>query len=356
MREDRVRALGARVEARWEGERDAVARAAVERRGRPRPLAWGLAAVGAATCVAAMAAWLVPTSRRAPAPAGLSADAPTAPASVAPASATPLLDGTDLAPDPEGEGRSFVLRAGKARFVVPHDPLHPFRVRAGPIVVEDLGTMFTVGIAADGTVAVDVQEGSVRVRGEGDAIEVLAGQRRDFPSEARAAAVSTPEVPGAVPAPRLTNLPHWQALAESGRFDDAYQALLVAGPSAVHDDTTELLAAADAARLSGHPAEAAAYLRRVLRAHGRDPRAALAAYTLGRELLDELGRPAEAVDAFERARADGGVMAEEALAREVEACSRAGDAPRARDLAAEYMRRYPGGRRARAVAKFGGTL
>jgi transmembrane sensor len=259
-----------------------------------------------------------------------------------------------LAPDPEGDGRSFVLRTGKARFVVPHDPLHPFRVRAGLVVVEDLGTMFTVGIAADGTVAVDVQEGSVRVRGEGAAVDVLAGQRRDFPSDARAAGPQE-VIGGALPAPRLTNLSHWRALAESGRFDDAYQALLVAGPGAVRDDTTELLAAADAARLSGHPAEAAAYLQRVLHVHGRDPRAALAAYTLGRELLDELGRPAEAVDAFERARAEGGVMAEEALAREVEACSRAGDTARARDLAAEYMRKYPAGRRARAVAKFGET-
>jgi transmembrane sensor len=93
----------------------------------------------------------------------------------------------------------------------------------------------------------------------------------------------------------------------------------------------------------------------VVSERGRDPRASLAAFTLGRVLLDELGRPAEAAAAFERARGAGGAMAEDALAREVEACSKAGNVERARELAALYMRTYPSGRRARAVAKFGGV-
>jgi hypothetical protein len=38
----------------------------------------------------------------------------------------------------------------------------------------------------------------------------------------------------------------------------------------------------------------------------------------------------------------------------VEAYSRAGDVTRARSLALDYERLYPSGRRARAVAKFGG--
>jgi len=50
-----------------------------------------------------------------------------------------------------------------------------------------------------------------------------------------------------------------------------------------------------------------------------------AAFTLGRVLLDELGRPSEAVDAFPLARSSGGPLAEDALAREVEALSRAGE-------------------------------
>jgi transmembrane sensor len=114
----------------------------------------------------------------------------------------------------------------------------------------------------------------------------------------------------------------------------------------------ELLLAADTARLSGHPADAVPYLEQAVRQHTGDQRLSLASFTLGRVLLDELGRPAEAARAFNDARS--GEMAEDALAREVEAWSRGGDTTRARDLALEYEKLYPNGRRLRSVAKFGG--
>src|SRR4029078_6965903 len=135
----------------------------------------------------------------------------------------------------------------------------------------------------------------------------------------------------------------------------------------VRDDTADLLLAADAARLSGHPTEAVPYLDSVLRGHARDPRASvaalrrghalvaaacLAAFPLGRVLLAELGRPSEAVDAFALARSSGGPLAEDALAREVEALARAGDVTRSRELALLYRRLYPNGRRAKAVSRF----
>ena len=93
-----------------------------------------------------------------------------------------------------------------------------------------------------------------------------------------------------------------------------------------------------------------------MEAHSDDPRAALAAFTLGRVLLDELGRPREAQDAFSRARslAPAAPLAEDALAREVEAASRAGDVARARALAVEYEVAYPAGTRLRAVRRHGG--
>jgi transmembrane sensor len=352
MPERRLPGLGARIEPRWSAERSAAVRTAIERRARRRN-AW------VAGSLAALAACLVTAlvvARSTPVPIARTTTAEGAPSSavvVAIASATPLVDGTDLSPTPEGNGRSFVLRAGKARFVVPHDPSRPFRVQAGDVVVEDLGTEFTVAMAADGTVTVEVEEGRVRVRQGAAVLDVSAGERREIAPEA----VSEGSSAGGrdVPAPAAPALPRWRALAESGRYDDAYQALRSAGPGAPRDDATELLVAADAARLGGHPAEAVPYLQRVVRGHARDPRAPLAAFTLGRVLLDDLGRPAEAADAFERARGAGGVLAEDALAREVEACSRAGDAARARALALEYARAYPAGRRARVVAKFGGV-
>jgi transmembrane sensor len=145
----------------------------------------------------------------------------------------------------------------------------------------------------------------------------------------------------------------WRDLAHDGEYDRAYAALQHTGP--VRDQTEELLLAADVARLSHHPMDALAPLRQVVRDHARDPRASLAAFTLGRVLLDELGRPAEAAASFGDAvrLAPDGPMTEDAIAREVEALSRAGD-PAAHQLAEDYVARYPQGRKLRSVRRFGG--
>ena len=121
-------------------------------------------------------------------------------------------------------------------------------------------------------------------------------------------------------------------------------------------DVEALMRSADAARRAGHPAQALPYLRRLLREHPADARAALAAFTLGRILLAELDRPAEAADAFALSRrlAPGGPMASHALAREVEAAARSGDAARARRLAETYVANYPAGPHLAAVKGHGG--
>jgi transmembrane sensor len=128
------------------------------------------------------------------------------------------------------------------------------------------------------------------------------------------------------------------------------------GAGAVRDEPGDLLFAADVARLSGNPALAVPRLERVIRAHAGDSRAPLAAFTLGRTLLDGLGRPREAADAFARARrlSPGGALAQDALAREVESWSRAGEAGLAHQRALDYLRLYPGGRREKAVRYHGG--
>ena len=70
----------------------------------------------------------------------------------------------------------------------------------------------------------------------------------------------------------------------------------------------------------------------------------------------ELGRPREAAAAFAEARslAPQGPFAEDALAREVEALQKAGASGEARERARDYLRLYPGGRRASAIKAFGG--
>jgi transmembrane sensor len=258
---------------------------------------------------------------------------------------TKLSPETVVEPMPDRAGRGYTLRSGGARFVVPHDDDHPFVVVAGDVVIEDRGTTFVVQYVERDTLEVTVEEGRVNVRVRGDDVDVRAGDTRRF---------APPSSPSSFDKPSPATGLSWRPLAESGRYDEAHSALKKAGPNAVRDETADLLLAADAARLGGYPAEAVPYLERVVRAHSSDPRASLASFTLGRVLLDELGRPREAAEAFARARAAGGPLAEDALAREVEAASRAGDATKSRDLAREYRLLYPNGRRAKAVSRFGG--
>jgi transmembrane sensor len=161
------------------------------------------------------------------------------------------------------------LTAGGARFDVRHDERRRFRVEAGEVVVEDLGTRFTVQRIGS-RVGVSVDEGRVRVSWPGDTLELGAGQSGVFPPD---------------------------------------------------DAVSLLLREADRARRQGRPEEALAPLRQIVDAHAGDPRAPLAAFTLGRVYLDELHRPADAAAAFARARAldPDGPLAADARNREREA-------------------------------------
>jgi transmembrane sensor len=135
-------------------------------------------------------------------------------------------------------------------------------------------------------------------------------------------------------------------------FATAFASLAVA-----HDDNPEaLMDAADAARSSGRPDAAVMCLRKVLRDHSESPLAPLAAFTLGRVLLEKLGQPLSAADAFAMARAlaPDGSLAQDALAREVEAWSKAGRLQEAYKRACLYVVTYPSGRRLHAVQVYGG--
>lgn len=211
------------------------------------------------------------------------------------------------------------------------------------------------------------------------------GTRRSLPRPPRAAPLSAAVAPSdasavaqAEPSPPVPPLPpaseptSWQALAHEGQFEQAYR--LAYGPPAEVQGAhraapppllkerevvpSELLLLADVARLSHHPADAVAPLSRLLREHATDPRAPLAAFTLGRVLLDELGRPREAAQSFLRVQEldPDGPLSQDALAREVEAWSRAGEAASARARALQYVQKYPAGRRLHSVRHFGELL
>jgi hypothetical protein len=147
----------------------------------------------------------------------------------------------------------------------------------------------------------------------------------------------------------------WVTLAGERRFGEAY-GLLRQVPMRDIADPDDLMLAADVARQAGRPERAVPFLERVVKEHAQEVSAQLAGFSLGKIYLDNLGEPALAAHAFAavRAMAPGGGLAQDALAREVAAWSRAGEAPRARDGALEYVHLYPHGRRLAAVRDFGG--
>jgi transmembrane sensor len=153
-----------------------------------------------------------------------------------------------------------------------------------------------------------------------------------------------------------TTRPAWRDSADRRDFPTAYDQLRKVGIDSVRDVPEELLEAADVARWSGHPAEAVPLLERVTRDHARDPRAQLAAFTLGRVLLEELKRPTDAATAFARARslAPRGPLAEDALFREAQCWSRADNQKAATERARLYLSTYPEGSHRRAIARIGG--
>ncbi len=252
-----------------------------------------------------------------------------------------LVAGTQLA-QAGTSGRQATLVRGAARFDVVHDALAPFRVVAGGVVIEDHGTVFSVTLADDGLTSVSVESGSVSVRGPGPERTLVAGASATFPE-----AAPTQPPPEAAPTTAARG-PSWQKLARAGQYDRAY-AVMESANAPVRDDPEELLLAADSARLTGHAARAVPPLRRLIAQFPADARAGLAAFTLGRVLMDDLGQPGDAARAFATAYARGGPLAEDALAREVEAWSRAGDQASARDAAARYLVAYPTGRHAALV-------
>jgi transmembrane sensor len=261
------------------------------------------------------------------------------------------------------------LASGHARFDVQRRPSRVFRVHSGEVTVEVLGTSFVVEREAQRT-RVAVLRGRVRVSWSGSHAELSAGEAGWFPraSEQPSEHALDKSVQNvrqrAQPAKRATKsaigtgtssgTSSWREPAEQGDFERAYE-LLASSSKPIAFDVEELLLAADTARLSGHPAAALPFLKQVMGEHADDSRASLAAFTLGGVLMQQLGQPREAEAAYARARelSLNSSLAEDALARQVEAAHRAGDPAHARALASEYLTRYPEGRRIRAVRRFG---
>lgn len=231
---------------------------------------------------------------------------------------------------------AFELAAGAARFDVAHRPERIFRVQAGLVRVEVLGTSFRVERRAEGAL-VSVERGRVRVSWPDASEELAAGEAGVFPKPKAAEVAPRP------PAPTPS--------ARSASTDVRETA-----PAPSAKSANDLFGEADRARANGHPREAATALRQLMQRFPRDARAPLAAFTLGRVLLENLGHPADAARAFAQARAIAGArsaLAEDALAREVEAWHAAGNLAEAREHAELYRSQYPQGARLQRVLRAG---
>ena len=252
---------------------------------------------------------------------------------------------------------SSTVVSGSARFDVVPNHARTFEVHAGDVCVRVLGTAFVVERSGNGA-RVAVERGRVRVSWPGGEAVLGVGEGGEFPPSNAVPVESLPldrddasDHDAAAPdhdaaaAPRV-----WRDLARRGQYAQAFAALRQT-PNDVRDEPQDLLLAADVARLSSHPAQAVAPLRKVSKLYPSDPRAPVAAFTLGRVLLDDLGRASEAASAFALAErlGPGGPLAGDALAREVEALKRSGQIAQARSVAQKYVTLHPDGRHAASL-------
>jgi transmembrane sensor len=261
----------------------------------------------------------------------------------------------DVQVEQQSSRRVLVRLTGGARFDVTPNRARSFEVRSGEVLVRVLGTSFSVD-RHDARTRVGVERGRVQVSWASGSAILSAGEIGTFPPEQSAPTVAAVVTdagvePAAGAATEAARAPRsWRDWARKGDYRRAYRELH-ARPGSVDDEAADLMLAADVARLSAHPQAAVAPLRTLCERYPNDKRAPVAAFTLGRVLLDDLGRAAEAAEAFEAAATawPSGPLAHDALARAVEAWQRADRHERARPLAERYLRRFPAGRHAAAM-------
>jgi transmembrane sensor len=258
------------------------------------------------------------------------------------------------------DGAHVVMERGAVSADVVHRATSRWSVLAGPYEVRVTGTQFEVSWdPAEAHLEVHVTRGSVRVTGGGLAPhDVRTGEvftnapARTTESHASATAAAALPAPSADVQPSAhaavaAPTPRWRDLAAAGRFSDAIEEVERTGVDGViaRSGPADLLALADAARLSSHAEIAERSLLALRKRFPGDPRAARAAFDLGRIAFDQRRDYASAATWFTTyLDADpGGTFDREAAGRLIEARQKMGDAAGARAAAASYLRRYPNG-------------
>ncbi len=274
---------------------------------------------------------------------------------------------------------AFQLEAGGAHFEVAPRPSRVFRVHAGPVTVQVIGTRFHVQRQKNRS-HITVDRGRVLVSWWGGSRELTAGEEGIFPPTDETPKASAPL--GIPFSPRVSSGWHAPGASRGSSASHAASAsrtppvshvppgspvepaakptAAVTGPmperSGSPSGPEALFQRADRARTEGRSDAAIVNLREIVERYPGDPHAPVAAFTMGRLLLETQGKSRQAAQAFGQARAlaHGGPLVEDALAREVEALHMTGDSSAARQRAELYVQLFPSGPRLRTVMRFGG--
>jgi len=143
--------------------------------------------------------------------------------------------------------------------------------------------------------------------------------------------------------------PDWRAKYNAGELALALELLRqqpggIEGAIASARSAGELVVIGDIARAKGgDPSAALLALTRVVERFPGDPYAEIAAFTLG-GMYEKMGQSDQAQKYFERARSLKGVLAEDALCKQIRAEHRAGRKDEAARMGTEYSNKYPDGR------------
>ena len=355
---------------------------------------WAMALAGAAA--AAVLAWvLVPSAPPDDGPLQFTvATAPGVPGEWIAAGddevAIAFSDGTALSLEPHGRARidpqaddtRVVLESGAVALDVVSHEGRGWRVEAGPFTTRVTGTRFEVAWKPESTeFTVRVHEGTVEVTGPAwsapqavTAGHVVRTRAPEVETERFTARVqdeaTSPTAPPTEPADadeitivdesegtdverdrgparRPSARPDWKALAGEGDHEAAIEAAEAFGFTRLCKklNARDLLALGESARFARKPARAEQALKAVRERFDGTGSAATAAYNLGLVAFDQRRAYSKAARWFSTyldERPKGG-LAREALGRQMEASSRAGEKAKARALAETYLRRYPEG-------------
>jgi transmembrane sensor len=274
----------------------------------------------------------------------------------------------------ESNGARVLIESGRADVAIAHRGTRKARWRfeAGPVAIAVTGTKFRVDWnPKDLTFGLELSEGAVIVSGDclsgprtvagrgslrlaclpSGAARTVAAAKSAAEDEMESEAVDGP-ARAASPARRGTKLAQvdgetWQALVAAGHYGDGLRAAERAGFGRIcrMADAVELLALADAARLSGRTARAVEALTALRQRFPGSLNASTAAFALGRVAYERRGDYAEAARWFATYLDEqpSGPLMGDAVGRLMEARHRGGERAAARRDAERYLQRFPEG-------------